>query len=264
MIFMSDMKVLVKKSKDWLLDLVYPPNIYCIGCGRPIDKRFPYSLCPACAKSISWANGNLCAICGKSIEEDRKICPDCEQVTRDFDRGITVSDYSMTERKIIHDFKYRDSSFLKKDMALLMWEKLLAEDISFDCIVAVPMHKSKVKKRGYNQAELLAGEIADLSGKIHYPGALIRTRDTPALSSMDYFGRKAAVEGVFQPAEWVKNMLENREVLLVDDILTTGSTASACSRALKEAKAGRVIVISFASGTTKCRISEEGIARVCG
>lgn len=241
----------LKKIVVDVLDLVYPANIYCISCGRPIDGRFPYSLCPACAKKISWANENCCVLCGKTIEENQEICRDCGTVEREFDKGVTVSNYGLVERELVHEFKYCDKTYLKGSLALLMGEKLEAEGLDFDCVVAVPMHIKKIRQRGYNQAELLAGEIAKKSGADYYKDALVRTRDTKPLSGMDCHMRKSTVENVFQVAEWVKNSIRDRDILLVDDILTTGSTASACSRVLKEAGAGKVYVLSFASGTIK-------------
>ena len=233
------------------LGLIYPANIYCISCGRPIDDRFPYSLCPACAKKISWANENCCVLCGKSIEEDQELCRDCGTEERGFDKGVTVSNYGLVERELVHEFKYCDKSYFKDSLALLMEEKLEAEGLDFDCVLAVPMHRKKIRQRGYNQAELLAGEIGKIFRADYYKDALIRTQDTKPLSGMDYHMRKTTVENVFQVAEWVKNNIRDRDILLVDDILTTGSTASACSRVLKEAGAEKVYVLSFASGTIK-------------
>lgn len=237
--------------KNTILGLVYPANIYCISCARPIDDKFPYSLCPTCARKISWANENTCVLCGKSIDEDQELCQDCQSVDRDFDKGITVSNYSLVEREIIHDFKFRDKSYLKDNLALLMAEKLEVDGLDFNCVLAVPLHKNKLRQRGYNQAELLAGEIAKLTGVDHYKDGLVRTVDTKPLSGLDYHTRKITVENVFQLAEWVKIKVKDKDILLVDDILTTGSTTSACSRVLKEAGARKVYVVSFASGSFK-------------
>ncbi len=233
-----------------LLDLIYPSNIYCINCGRPIDDRFPYSLCPVCVRHIRWANKITCDCCGKSMlaRSDLGLCSQCAESQRSFDRGYTCADYGITERNLIHQLKYQDKDYLAEHFAELMAERIVAEGLDPDLVTPVPMYKKKERRRGYNQASLLAKSISRHLNKPYYPDLLIRVCGTPPMSGLNAAQRKKNVEGVFTAAKWVQKIIYGKTVLLVDDIFTTGSTTEACSKLLKESGAYQVYVVTFAAG----------------
>ena len=233
-----------------LLDLIYPSNIYCIYCGRPIDDRLPYSLCPSCVRRIRWANNIICESCGKpmSMKMGTGLCSECSEMSRQFDRGYTCVSYGMTERDLIHQLKYKDKDYLAAYFAELMYERIAAEELKPDLVAAVPMYKRKARRRGYNQAGLLAKSISEHLGKPYFPQLLIRLSDTPPMSGLGAEQRRKNVQGVFTVAKWVQSTIYGKTVLLVDDVFTTGSTTEACSVALKEAGAHRVYVVTFAAG----------------
>ncbi|MFA5635868.1 MAG: ComF family protein [Anaerovoracaceae bacterium] len=241
---------MIKELWSSLLDLVYPSNIYCINCGRPIDDRFPYSLCPFCVRSIRWANKATCQSCGKpmSVQTDTGICSECTKECRKFDRGYTCVHYGMAERQLIHQLKYKDKDYLADYLAELMHERIDAEKLEPDLVVPVPMHKSKERRRGYNQAGLLAKHIAGRLGKPYFSRLLTRTSDTTPMSGLSAEQRKKNVQDVFTVAKWVQITIYDKTILLVDDVFTTGSTTEACSQALKAAGARKVYVLTFAAG----------------
>ena len=232
-----------------LLDLIYPSNIYCINCGRPIDDGLPYSLCPFCVRHIQWANKITCGCCGKPMaaQSDTGLCSECAERQRSFDRGYTCAGYGMTERNLIHQLKYKDKDYLASHFAELMAERIVAEGLEPDLVTAVPMYKKKERRRGYNQAGLLAKSISLRLNK-PIPDLLIRVCDTPPMSGLGAAQRRKNVQGVFTAAKWVKENIYGKTVLLVDDIFTTGSTTEACSDVLKESGAHRVYVVTFAAG----------------
>ncbi len=247
-----------------LLELVYPSNIYCISCGSPIDQRFPYSLCPFCVRHLRWADKITCGKCGKPMwnRTATGLCSECVDAQRSFDRGYTCVSYGLAERALIHQLKYKDKDYLAAYMAELMAERIAIEELNPDLVVPVPMHKDKQKRRGYNQAALLAKFIGEHLDIPCSPKLLIRRSDTLPMSGLGAVLRKKNVEGVFFAAKWVENTIYGKTVLLVDDVFTTGSTAEACSTALKEAGARCVYVLTFAAGTDNK--SDNGIVRVCG
>ncbi|GAB1476000.1 ComF family protein [Bacillota bacterium] len=236
---------MIRKIAVMVLELIYPSNIYCICCGRPIDCRFPYSVCPACMRTIRWTNS-----------PDFDVCGDFSLTEREFDRGFACARYGFTERRLVHDFKYRGKSYLAGNLGLLMFERIRAEGIRPDFVVSVPMHKNKERRRGYNQADLLAGTVSEKMGVPLLKGLLIRTKDTYPMSMLNAKMRKENTKGVFRTAEWVKGIIKDKTILLVDDVFTTGSTAEACSLELKKAGAGSVYVLTFAASANAVRGSK--------
>ena len=158
----------------------------------------------------------------------------------------SAASYEGTIEKAIHRFKYHGWRHLAEPLALLMAERVTVEGLAASWALAVPLHPSRLRSRGYNQAELLARELRrklDLSAP---PGELVRLRATPSQVGHDRLWRQANVRGAF---EWRGDRLRGRPILLVDDVATTGATLDACAGALRAAESGSVTGISVARVT---------------
>lgn len=240
------MRIAAEKAAD----IIFPPNIYCIACGAPIYPEEPYSLCSHCLQEISWANGKLCKVCGKLLEDwyPVDICGECVNRSRSFDRGITCMQYREIERKMIRDFKYRGKSFLSRKLSEIIYDKIMAEGLEFDIIVPVPMYAGKKRKRGYNQAELLGKYLGRRLGVPCLSNILSRIRDTAPMSKLGLRDRKRNLDGAFLVSESAKREISGRRILLIDDIYTTGTTAEHCSKLLKSRGAAQVYIASLAAG----------------
>jgi Predicted amidophosphoribosyltransferases len=252
------MKRILSSLGEGFLDLIYPANIYCISCGNIIDDSRPYALCDACVRGLKWANGRTCLRCGKILQDTylQELCTDCADGSHVFERGFTCVEYGVQERQMLHRFKYKDQAYLGRKMAELMYDRILAEELPADLILPVPMHPRKEKKRGYNQAAVLAKCLAKYM-ELPYDGKLLgRVVETEAMSKLGALGRKKNIQEVFAVESRGIKHLNGRTVLLVDDIYTTGSTADACAAALLEAGASKVFIFTFASGANLLR--EEG------
>lgn len=219
-------------------------------CGRPIDNRSPYALCGHCVRILQWADGETCQKCGKPLlyKNNGELCNDCRQWGRKFKKGFTTVRYGRIERDIIHRFKYRDKSYFGAKLAELMYERICLEDIYFDMVLPVPMYKGKERRRGYNQADLLARVLARNLEMPYRSDILIRTTDTIPMSSLNVEERRDNFNGVFTVAENKEYILKDKTVLLVDDIFTTGSTVEACSVTLLDSGVDVVYVLTFAAG----------------
>ncbi|MDD3349984.1 MAG: ComF family protein, partial [Eubacteriales bacterium] len=241
---------LLQLIEETFLDLVFPGNIYCICCGKPIDNTALYSVCPSCVRRLSWVDRDFCEHCGKplSLYSDDGICEDCKNESRVFERGSTCLRYGYIERDLIHDLKYKEKPYLAKHFGVLMYERLLVEGIEEDLIVSVPMNRKKETKRGYNQAELLAKAIARQSGKPWVPHLLERLKDTTPMSHLGAVERRENIRGAFGIKKEKVPLIDHKSILLVDDVFTTGSTADACAEVLLSAGANSVSVITFAAG----------------
>ena len=235
---------------EGLLDLIYPSNIYCISCGNIIDDSRPYSLCDTCVRTMKWANRRTCSRCGKILQDGYapELCTDCRDGQHVFEKGYTCVEYGAAERDLLHQFKYKDKAYLGRKLAEIMHDRILAEDLNPDMIMPVPMFVKKEKKRGYNQAAVLAMNLAGRMGKPYDGKILTRTTETETMSSLGAADRRRNIQEAFTVSTNKKSMITEKTILLIDDIYTTGSTADACSRTLLEAGVAGVYIFTFASG----------------
>lgn len=231
-------------------DLVFPSDIYCISCGKPIKRGTSYALCNGCVRRLHWVGEETCSRCGKPLRTigEEQFCNDCIDAAREFQLGMTCTRFGFEEREIIHRFKYQNKQYYSDPMASLMCERLLAEALEIDLIVPVPMHKAKERARGYNQAALLASALGKRSGYPVKTDLLHKVSETTSFSHLGAGERKSASYGAYQVNKKWEQMLPGKAVLLIDDVFTTGSTANTCSKALRDAGADRVFVMTFSAG----------------
>lgn len=235
---------------DGFFNLIYPSNIYCISCGNIIDNSRPYSLCDTCVRDLKWANKRTCQCCGKILQESYvpELCSNCLEEEHIFKKGYTCVEYTSAERDIIHNFKYKDKAYLGRNLAEILYDRIKIEEIEFDIVIPVPMYVKKQRKRGYNQAAVLAMSLAKLM-ELPYGGKiLVRTIDTEPMSGLGAIERKSNIQHAFDVPIDKQSALSYKRVLLVDDVYTTGSTVDSCSAALLAAGAEEIFVITFASG----------------
>jgi ComF family protein len=154
------------------------------------------------------------------------------------DRVIAIGPYAGTLRRLVRGLKYGGREALARPIGALLAERVRAARLFVDVVVPVPLDAARERKRGFNQAVLIARELAREAGLPLATGALRRARRTPALFRLAAAERAAAVAGAFAVAD--RASLAGKRVLLVDDILTTGATISACAEACRGAGATRV------------------------
>ena len=263
-------------SKINPLHLLYPEGLYCISCNHPIEPDLPYRLCTACFSAFHWANKAVCARCGRPMDgepqsipslalHEEHVCAGCRQKPPVFTNGYAVTGYDLWEKELLYRFKYGNCAYLAEPLAQMMADMLQLRGAGpYGGVVPVPLHPSRLARRGYNQAELLAAGVARSLQWPLLPDALVRAKQTEALKTMGRGDRATALEGVFAlPADDRKraetiDKIAGERIVLIDDILTTGATASACARVLLQAGARQVDVAVFAA------VPDGGIAQVCG
>ena len=249
-----------------LLELLFPSSIYCISCRSIIDNSRAYALCDRCMNMFHWANGRTCEKCGKILQDHymHEICTDCRENAHDFEKGYTCVQYGIHERDLLLSFKYGGKAYIGEKIAEIMADRIENEDLEIDLIIPVPMHKSKQKERGYNQAEIIAKHLAK---KLSLPCSaklLLRTGKTVAMSGLSPFERRMNMENAFSITERAAEKAKGKRILLVDDIYTTGSTVSACSQMLMAKGAREVRVITFAAGANRLKFEQDGIESMPG
>ena len=237
-------------------EAVFPSSIYCVCCGALIDRTRTYSLCDTCMDRFHWITGRTCEKCGKAMPETSRgrLCYDCMQQEHFFRKGFSCLTYGLYERQLMMDLKYAGKGYLARIFGDVMYERMEWEELDPDLIVPVPVSEGRLQKRGYNQSLIMARRLAQRwrSEREHapalWPRMLRRTRETRMLRSLNPTERRMALKGAFDVPPGLKQTLEGRSVLLVDDIYTTGATADACSLALLEGGASEVFLLTLASG----------------
>ncbi len=171
------------------------------------------------------------------------MCPACDAEPQGFDSVWSYGAYDGALRRLIHVYKYEKVDTLAAPLARLLLDALPRDGEEFDVITPMPLHWRKQWDRGFNQAELLAREVARRSG-IEYRDLLRRVKASPAQAGLTFAARRDNVQGVFRLRDQGrKKPIRNLHVLLVDDVLTTGATVSAAARLLKRAGGARRISI---------------------
>ncbi len=232
------------------MEVIFPSSLYCISCGKIIDSSCDYALCESCMRRFHWAGAKTCTRCGKILAEDYRhdLCWDCRSFEHEFDRGFTCVQYGLLERGVLMDYKYRGKAYIGRKLGEIMFDRMGLEDAEYDMIVPVPMHRKRQNRRGYNQAQIMASVIAGKKGVPCVSELLERTQPTKAMKGLGAVERFENLKNAFAVSSENHYTISGKNILLVDDIYTTGSTLDACSRVLKTAGADKVYVLTFACG----------------
>ena len=246
---------LVAASARGLIDLVLPPR--CLGCGQVVDVQGTF--CPECWGSLRFLEeAEGCEICGEPVAGPAGggagavlwpgwRCPNCLASPPPFARARAAFLYAGAVREAILAFKHADRTeharVLGQHMARTV-SSLLAEPDAV--LVPVPLHRWRLWRRGYNQAALLARALARETSRPWLPDALVRVRAAPPQQGLSRAQRRRNLRGAFRVTAAGRRRIAGRVVVLVDDVMTTGSTARQCSRVLLAAGAAEVRVAALA------------------
>lgn len=223
------------------MNLLFPVG-RCMGCDRPRPVKSS-GLCEMCEKRIALYRipPESCERCSSHIPRGR-ACPFCSGgFAEGLDFLYSPLRYRAEVRRLVHLLKFGHEKLAAEYLGPLMANAL--KDRSFDCIVPVPLFRTRRRERGYNQSTLLAEAVYRETGIPVREELLLRVKETKAQSGLARELRGANVENAFQAADGVKGL----SILLLDDVRTSGSTARACAAALREKGAARVSLLTAAS-----------------
>ncbi|RPF70308.1 ComF family protein [Aurantiacibacter spongiae] len=228
-----------------LVDLVYPPR--CPVCGDGIGAQT--GLCLECWNSLAVPGEPACSLCQMPASHDEvtpegAVCRTCRMQRPEHDGIAAATLYNDTARKLVLSFKHGNRIALAPVLARLIVSRLPGVDEDW-VAVPVPLHRSRLWRRGYNQSALLAREIARRTGARLCVDALKRLRATPSLGGLDRAGRADVLAGAIALDPRRAGIVSGARVLVVDDVLTSGATSTACVRALKDGGAAKVVIACF-------------------
>lgn len=230
---------------SWLIDIVFPPQ--CLVCRARVAAHG--TLCLSCWQGVHFISEPMCALCGTPFDFDMGggvLCARCLQDKPSYSRLRSAFLYDDNSKKLITQFKYADQMQLSKIYGkwMLSAGDSLIENI--DVIAPVPLHYWRFLARRFNQSALLASEIAKYSNKCYLPNLLQRIRYTKQQTGLSRAQRAENVKNAFTVSEKLVDNIVGKNVLLVDDVVTTGSTIEQCSKALLFAGAYQVFVLTLA------------------
>ncbi|MFN3466417.1 MAG: double zinc ribbon domain-containing protein [Candidatus Brocadiales bacterium] len=241
--------MMLKELLETTVNLLYPPH--CVGCGLSLHRELGPYLCEGCGKGITYIQSPRCLRCGAGLgpygSSPEEGCEYCNTVRLRFDAAFSAVYFHGAVKELIHQFKYGKKEYLVRPLISIVYRALDA-GLPFPgtpyLVIPVPLHRRKKAQRGFNQAELLARHIGRYLEAEVVTRGLSRVRDTCPQTSLGPTQREANVRGAFEVR--IPARFSGKTVLLVDDVLTTGLTASECAKVLKRAGAERVYVLTVA------------------
>jgi competence protein ComFC len=253
---------------DCFTEIIFPKPSSCSGCGRTQKTFSKYKLCPVCVEKLHWykEKGSMLncsevlpmqvvvenqSLCGKESintkvhgQAHMQVHPSTH--AHAYDKEIVACCYEGIVKEMIYRIKYKDKRDIAITIGAILADNLKQRNKAYDLIVPVPISGRKRSSRGYNHTSLIARELASLVD-IKVAECLIRIKDTKPQVLFNGSDRWYNVKGCFKCIE----NIQNKSVLLVDDIITTGATAHFCAEALKANGASSVTIIAFAKSTSK-------------
>jgi ComF family protein len=220
----------INKLKRRALDLLFPQC--CVGCGKEGDF-----ICHSCRQSLLPIIPPVCPKCGRP-QPGGTLCLGCINWQAEIDGIRSPFIFGGVMRQAIHELKYRNLRALAVPLAKLLWDYLTTNPVPGEVLVPVPLHQKRLRERGYNQASLLARELSKLTNLLVVEDCLVRQQHAPPQARTTSVNeRRSNVAGAFACGD---GRLRGKQVLLIDDVATSGATLNACAGALKSAGAASV------------------------
>lgn len=234
----------IPTSKTLLAALGALVPLPCPLCGAEPAGGEPNMFCPECLSKLRFVAPPACPACGGELYGILEVCPDClKSEKRPWGKAVSVFKMTGEAENVIHLFKYRRRPDLARPLGALAAKALAKSGLSPDVIVPTPLHWFRSLCRGFNQAQLLAETLSAATG-IPVSCALKRARWTKQQARLGREARRRNLQDAFSAPDSTR--CQNRSILLLDDVMTTGSTLTAATKALLAAGASKVDVLVMA------------------
>lgn len=235
---------IISKIKQNLINAFYPKHIKCICCKNELEIKNVYDLCKNCTSSLPFIKSHFCNRCGLQFDKDGSgVCLNCKAVNFKFELARSSLNFDGYVVDVIHRFKYAKYKFLAEPLSYILYDTLLKENWKVDLICYVPLFPSRKKERGYNQSLELAKQLSKLTN-LPTSEDILRIKDTPSQTQLSRRERQENVRDCFKLTN--PKQFKDLNILLIDDVFTTGSTSNEVSKVLKKAGAKSVYVLTVA------------------
>ena len=234
--------IAVVKLIDFLLDIIWPNR--CVFCNKVIPWNEKY--CLECYDKLELTDDRLCKRCGqyfcmcKRNKYYKIIYPYYETC-------VCVANYTTSAKDLILNLKYKESKISADFAGEMIYNKMDLSVYNNPIVISVPMTKKALRKRGFNQSELIANKVAKLSGFEYNDNILIKVKETATQKTLTEAQRRKNLIKAFAVTD--KELIKGREILVIDDVTTTGATLNECAKVLKRAGAKRIHAATFATTT---------------
>ena len=242
---MTRLRAFLKARLNGAVDLLWPP--VCPSCGTSVQDAA--RLCVDCWEAVSFVGPPQCVCCGLPLPDafdDATLCGECWRARPPFEQARAACVYDDASRALILPFKHADRTDLLPTLINLLQRPAGPLLARADIVAPVPLHWTRLLSRRYNQSALIANKLAKIGNVRAIPDLVIRKNRTPSQGGRSKRGRYRNVKGAFRVPRRYRAQLRDQRVLLVDDVMTTGATASEVSRVLLRGGAGAVDVITIA------------------
>lgn len=225
------------------LDLCFPP--ICLACSARIDSKDPF-LCSRCRENLELIEDFVCPVCGAFDTNRQEDCSYCNSELISFDKCRSLYPYNNVMRTLIHQLKYNEMTKISSYLAEKAVDYLRRHNPfpEVGCISPVPLHPTKARSRGYNQAALITKKIAASFSWTYRPNLIKRTKFTERQSHLAPEERKLNVSKAFSIDR--KETVQDYNILIIDDVFTTGATVNSICRLLREQLNGKIYVLTIA------------------
>ena len=238
---MNELRIALRQGGEAFLDLLFPKDGLCIHCHD--ERAAEQGLCLACAQHLFPSAPPKCERCGRPLQHEGPLCGACQKSLPPFAGAAAPFLYRGLAGEMVREMKYHEKKRYANFLGDAMARCLQAlEGPRPDVLVPVPLHRSRMRERGYNQAQWLSARVSLHCGAPVLPNALSRVRETDRQTHLETRAREKNVHDAF--AVHKSRAIRGKRVLLIDDVLTTGATARNCARALLAGGAAQVWVLT--------------------
>ncbi len=238
----------IKRASRRFLSALFPENVTCDKCGAELIAPTRYPLCADCLSKLPLIDGHICSVCGVPVSDEADYCLRCQNTKSYFEINRSPLCYEGTAKGLIYAMKFGGKRYISKTLGAMMSDCFVKYNMKADVAVFVPMTKREKRGRGFNQAQLLANEVSERL-RIEVVPALDKVRETRSQKALGAKARAENMKGVFalSAEDNIKQAVKGKNVLIIDDVFTTGATANECARILlNSGRASRVSVLTAA------------------
>lgn len=223
-------------------DVLFPNNFKCIFCGGEIFDDNVLKTCKSCKSDLPFVTGKVCECCGNKIVKSMSdYCINCKDTPRFFDKARAVFQYTSPVSNTLKRYKTANAQFLARPLAMYLAQKYFELGWDVDCVVSVPLHKDVKRKRDFDHAYLLAQEFCKIT-MLDFDNNLQKVRNTVKQTELDFVGRQGNLEDAFK----YNGECAGKNILIIDDVMTTGATTNTIAFELKRKGAKRVYALTVA------------------